>query len=56
MRYEIKTHYGNDGSVTKIVENVVDLQLIENVYFFYDEESNVLFSAPVSNIVYIIKN
>ncbi|MER2030950.1 MAG: hypothetical protein ABS903_17445 [Solibacillus sp.] len=56
MSYEVAVAYGNEGLIKQTVYSVDQVVVEDEVYFFYDTEGEVLFSAPLLSVVYVKSN
>lgn len=54
MDYEIKIANGVETE-NMIIVNVLNVDLEDGAYSFYNKDRTLLFSSPVDSVVYVIK-
>jgi len=55
MEYDIYLHYGHEGTVSQSVQEVEEVLITEEAYFFYGVDGQLLFAAPREKVVYVKK-
>lgn len=53
MRYKILMNTGDDRVIDHFVDEVGSVDKIEEVYILYNLEGTVIFTAPVSVVIFI---